>query len=88
MERIKPCWHMKTVISALVDNKVTGLLKQYATWHISHCPRCQAALDALRAMHGRLLTLAAKPDGGSTALSDERKSRLEAAWDAVEREAT
>jgi len=88
MERIKPCWHMKTIISALVDNKVTGLIKQYATWHIGHCPHCQAALAALRELHSRLLNIGAKPDGGSTELTSDRMSKLEAAWDKVEREAT
>lgn len=87
MEKIKPCWHMKKIISALVDNKVTGIIKSYATWHIGHCPRCQAALTALRELHTRLLGLASKPDAAPPVLSDDRRSRLEAAWDAVEREA-
>jgi hypothetical protein len=79
---------MKTIISALIDNKVTGLIKSYALWHIHHCPRCQAALQALRDLHARLHILATKPTNAPSTLSEDRRSRLEAAWDAVEREAT
>jgi hypothetical protein len=65
------------------------VIKSYALWHIRHCPRCQAALNALRDLHARLHNLASKPAVDAPAgLSDERRSRLEAAWDRVEEERT
>lgn len=86
MENIKPCPHMKTIISSLVDGAVTGIVKRYGLWHIGHCPRCQAALQALRDLHARLAALAAKPTDRPDTLSADRRSNLEAAWDRLDRE--
>ncbi|BDI32935.1 hypothetical protein CCAX7_49860 [Capsulimonas corticalis] len=88
IEPIKPCWHMKSLISGLVDGSVTGMVQKYALWHLAHCPRCQAALDALKQVSERLRRLgaAAPPalaaEGAS--LSPDRWAAMEAAWEEAE----
>lgn len=45
---------MKNLISAMIDGKLSGLIHKYALYHVANCPRCLAALNALKALHGRL----------------------------------
>lgn len=80
-----PCPHLRTLISALSDGSLSGIARWYATQHAKGCPRCAAALVALRAQRERLRALglpshdapAAPP---APALSPERRAALEAAW--------
>ena len=77
----QPCRHMKTLVSAYFDGKLRGLARWYTHLHISGCPRCQAALEALRKLKDRLLQLKAESSGQTgTSLSVDRWNRIEAAW--------
>jgi anti-sigma factor RsiW len=79
---IRPCFGMRTLLSALCDGALGGLPRRYAEWHLGHCPRCTAALAALRALRARLRALVTPPPDVSAAggLAPERWARLEAAW--------
>lgn len=77
---IRPCFFMKTLLSAACDNALAGLARSFTEWHVAHCPRCTAALTALRALQVRLrslVSLGAKPD---EALTPERWAQIESAW--------
>lgn len=87
----KPCPHMTTLISALSDGSLRGLARWYAEQHARGCPRCAAALDALRQQRQRLRALGmpapteadtatTAPSPHALALSPERRAALEAAW--------
>ncbi len=82
-----PCPHLRTLISALSDGSLTGIARWYAAQHAKGCPRCAAALVALRAQRERLRALGlpshqATPATSAPAptLSPERRAALEAAW--------
>ena len=78
---IRPCFFMKTLLSAACDNALAGLWRSFTEWHVAHCPRCAAALAALRALKGRLRALVSpKPEAAEEHLARERWARLEAAW--------
>ncbi len=77
---IRPCFFMKTLLSAACDNALTGLSRWFTEWHVAHCPHCLAALAALRELHGRLQALVLPRAEGQEGLAPERWARLEAAW--------
>lgn len=77
MEPLNPCPHMTTWLSALVDDALPGLLRRYAHWHLAHCPRCRAALAALRALRDQLRALVSAPPA---TLSPARWQIIESAW--------
>lgn len=82
----KPCWHMRTWMSAWVDGALSGLARWYLEKHIAGCPRCRAALPILRALHDRLNALEAAHE--ARPLSPERWAAVEAAWEQADRERT
>lgn len=85
-EPIRPCFFMKTLLSAACDNALDGLARWYTEWHVAHCPRCAATLAALRALHVRLRALASSERGAADAeLAPERWARLEGAWAEADR---
>lgn len=78
----KPCPHMRVLVSAWLDGKVTGLAKWYVEWHIKHCERCSASVPFFRGLHLRLEQLAVRePKAG---LGEERWEKIEQAWEDVE----
>lgn len=78
---IRPCFFMKTLLSAACDNALAGLARWFTEWHVAHCPHCAAALAALRALQGRLRTLvSSEPEAAESHLTPERWAHLEAAW--------
>jgi len=83
---LKPCPHMRTLVSAWADEKLTGLARWYTERHVQACPQCQSSLPFLRGMRARLLSLGGQPaDAG---LEPERWRRVEAAWEQAERSLT
>jgi predicted anti-sigma-YlaC factor YlaD len=76
---------MKTLLSAACDNALNGLSQRFTNWHVAHCPRCRAALEALQELHRRLRALAAPEPETSESLAPERWVRLEAAWAETDR---
>lgn len=78
---LKPCPHMRTLVSAWVDGRLTGLAKWYTDWHIKHCPQCQSSLPFLRSLHERMRELSER---GADTIPDERWTRIESAWDRVD----
>lgn len=81
---LKPCPHMRTLVSAWMDEKLTGLARRYTEWHVQSCPQCQSSLPFLRGMRARLLRLGERP--ANSALPPERWERVEAAWAQAERD--
>lgn len=80
---LKPCPHMRVLISAWIDGALSELARWYTTWHLAHCPRCQAAAAALRAMRDRLRALSARPHSdqmGVWGLAPERWQAVEEGW--------
>ena len=81
LQSIRPCFFMKGLLSAACDDALDGLTLRFAEWHIAHCPRCAAALAALRTLHARLRALVSPgPEAADARLPPERWARLEAAW--------
>lgn len=86
---LKPCPHMRTLVSAWVDGKLTGLARWYTEWHVRDCPQCQASLPFLRSLSARLNALPApSPSQESAAgtLAEERWAKIEASWEQTERD--
>lgn len=69
---------MKVWLSASLDGALSRLALWYTQWHVKHCPRCQAALAALRALRDRLRALPVA--SGRPVLSPARWQIIEAAW--------
>jgi len=80
LQPIRPCFFMKTLLSAVCDNALTGLSRRFADWHIAHCPRCAAALAALRSLHRQLRALVSPETERVERLAPDRWTHLEAAW--------
>ncbi|MEO7717803.1 MAG: zf-HC2 domain-containing protein [Capsulimonas sp.] len=91
IQPIRPCWHTRSLLSALVDGELTGWVRKYVQWHVAHCPRCLAALDALKQLSQRLrglgepASLAADNKIQAPTLSADRWTAMEAAWEKAER---
>ncbi len=82
---LKPCPHMENLVSAWVDDKLTGLMLWYTRWHVGQCSKCTPAVPVLRALRARLRGLT---DGEATehaALTPERRAAVEAAWEQSDR---
>ena len=77
---LKPCPLMQTLVSAWVDGILSGLTRRYTEWHVAHCPRCTAAVDALRVLRARLRRLSGTPVADGDVLTPERRDAVEAAW--------
>jgi hypothetical protein len=88
MKSLKPCPHMKTLLSALADGSLSGLARWYAENHAQRCPGCGSALTDLKTIRERLRTLGVPPVEGSLGLSEEHWSKLEAAWDKLDHPGT
>ena len=83
---LKPCPHMRTLVSAWIDGRLTGLARWYTERHVHACRQCQSSLPLLRGMRARLLHLAAPPP--EAALTPERWAQVEAEWERAERDLT
>jgi hypothetical protein len=82
---LKPCPHMRTLVSAWIDGKLTGLVKWYTERHIHDCEQCSKSIPFLQRMQERLRTLANSTNAPSDeSLSGERWEKLDAALDRVE----
>ena len=80
---LKPCPHMRTLVSAWVDGRLTGLARWYTERHVKDCPQCQSSVPFLRSMHARLLSLGTPRE--AAALEPGRWARVEAEWEKAER---
>lgn len=87
MKPLRPCPHMKTLLSALADNSLTGIARWYAQNHAQHCPGCAQALSDLTTLRSRIRALGV-PSGEALSLSEERWVQLEAAWEEIEQKGT
>jgi hypothetical protein len=83
MIQTKPCIHIRSLLSPLMDSRLSGVLGAYVHWHVERCPRCQTALDNLREIVGHLSARSHAPF--QPTLGVDRWAKLEAAWDAAER---
>jgi hypothetical protein len=84
---MKPCPHMKTLLSAMADGSLSGLARWYAENHARRCPGCGRALGDLQTLRERIRTLGL-PSEGALQLSEERWGRIEAAWEEVDQAGT
>jgi len=75
---LKPCPHMRVLVSSWLDGALTGLARWYTAFHVARCPQCQSSLPFLRTLHSRLEDIGTRPP--DAALTPERWERVEAAW--------
>jgi predicted anti-sigma-YlaC factor YlaD len=75
---MNPCWHMKALLAARSDQKLSGLALRYVELHLSQCNQCTAALASLIALRQRLLVLREAPKEG---LSPSHQQELQSALD-------
>ena len=68
-----PCWHMKALLAARSDRRLSGLVLRYLELHLSQCAQCRAALASLITLRERLLALREVPQAP---LSPERQKSL------------
>lgn len=80
---LKPCPHMRALVSAWIDGRLTGLARWYTERHVKDCPQCRSSIPFLRSMHARLLSLGAPQE--AAALEPGRWARVEAEWERAER---
>ena len=78
----KPCPHMRSLVSALADDALSGLARWYTKHHVAGCPQCRNALTYYQALKTRLNTIAAPP----TPLTPDRWTATESAWEEADRE--
>jgi hypothetical protein len=72
---LKPCPHMRTLVSAHVDGQLGGVAEWYTKAHIKGCKQCQASLPFLDALKDRLEGL---DEGAETCeLAPERLVKVE-----------
>ena len=76
---MSPCWHMKALLTARADQRLSGLIKSYVELHLSQCAQCRAALESLLALRERLIALRNAPTS-IEALSADRQERVHAAF--------
>lgn len=77
---LKPCPHMRTLVSAWIDGRLTGIAKWYTQWHVKNCPQCQSSLPFLRSLHERMRKLGE----ASSELPEERWAKIESAWEKLD----
>ena len=80
---VKPCSHMRGLISRLADGSLSGILLWYTRSHVSGCAHCGPAHGALTSLRGRLSRLH-EPAELETRLSEERRAALEATLDTID----
>jgi hypothetical protein len=73
---------MRTLLSALADGSLSGLVRWYAESHTKLCVHCSETLEALQALREQLRELpqAALEVNRGMALSEDRWKMLDAAW--------
>jgi len=86
-DELKPCPHMQTLVSAWLDNALTGLLRAYTRWHVAHCPRCTAAVPVLLALRGRLRRFSNALPAEEETLTPQRRAAVESAWERADQSA-
>lgn len=82
---VKPCAHMKVLISSLADGTLTGMVRWFAEQHANGCEHCGQTLENLVVLRSRLRAINAFPKKEETlTLTVERRTSLEAAWQAMD----
>jgi hypothetical protein len=84
IEPCTPCRHMARWVAAATDDSLRGFARWYTTLHLRGCPRCRAALAALRAVRERLLDLGRTREAAEPLPADRQRS-LQDALDAIDR---
>jgi hypothetical protein len=54
---LKPCPHMRSLVSAKVDGHLHGLAAWYTDFHVAGCKQCQASIPFLTSLKERLAAL-------------------------------
>ena len=86
-QQLKPCFHMKGLLDAWQRKRLPGFLAWYVRYHVTHCTRCREALQLFHALRERLRTLGATTaEQSDLSLSPERKTRLQAAIEEIDRQ--
>ena len=82
-ENLKPCPHMRTLVSAWTDGALRGLPRWYTEAHVKGCPQCQASLPFLRTLRARVGELA-ETGPVPEPLTETRRQTVEGAWEQAE----
>jgi hypothetical protein len=78
---VKPCSHMKLLLSSLADGTLTGMVRWFAEQHARGCEHCGQTLENLLILRSRLRAINSFPKKeDSLALTAERRAALEATW--------
>ena len=75
---------MQTLVSALLDGRLSGIARWYTEAHIKNCPQCTASVPFLKALHFRLSGLGQK--AAQDTLSEQQWQAVEAAWTEAEQQ--
>ena len=78
----KPCWHMRSLVSALADGALSGLARWYTVHHVAGCPKCGHGFAYFQALKSRL-HFASAP---APPLTPAHWVAVEAAWEEADRE--
>jgi len=81
---LKPCPHMKTLLSALADGSLTGVARWFTENHAKGCPGCGYTLGTLRTLRERVRALGV-PEQATLQLPEDRWAKVEAAWEEQDR---
>lgn len=70
---------MKTLLSALADDSLTGIARWFAQNHTKGCPGCAHTLASLKTLRERVRTLGV-PETETLRLPQGRWAEIEVAW--------
>ena len=82
---LKPCKHMETLVSSMVDGNLKGLPLLYTKSHVKGCAKCAASIPHLGKLKDRVCELGNQED--NTIMPPERWSNVEEGWDKTDMEA-
>jgi hypothetical protein len=79
---LKPCKHMETLVSAMVDGRLSGFYLWFTKVHVKGCTQCSTSLPFLGKLKARVEALAQHDHMGE--MPTERWSVVEKKWDEAE----
>jgi hypothetical protein len=73
---LKPCSHMRGLVSAHIDGKLGGVADWYTRFHIKGCAQCSASIPFLVSLKSRLSSLDTEIE--EDALGSDRHAAIDA----------
>ena len=87
----KPCSHMRSLLSALSDGKLSGVARWYTEQHTARCEHCKPAFASLMVLKERIRVYGIEPTDEEVAaeklrLDPAKRAAAEAAWARIDSE--